>query len=106
MTVPAVPHIDTLVLCSTIPGCGVGHTAVSFEARDQPRGDHEAISFPLLVDDEFSDDDPPKVLVLGPDTAGNVLEVIGSFNAPGLLTVFHAMPARAGYVQRLERKET
>ena len=71
-----------------------------------PEAITHAIGFPLLVDDEFSDDDPPKVLVLGPDTAGNVLEVIGSFNAPDVFTVFHAMPARAGYVQRLERKET
>ena len=62
-----------------------------------------AVSFPLLVDDEF-EGDSPKVLVLGPDPAGNVLEVIGAFS-DNAFRIFHAMPARTGYLQRLDRKE-
>lgn len=38
-----------------------------------------AVTFPLLVDDEF-EEGSDKVLVLGPDPAGNVHEVIGIFN--------------------------
>ena len=53
---------------------------------------------PPLVDDEF-EEDSPKVLVLGPDPAGNVLEVIGAFS-DNTFRIFHAMPARTGYLQR------
>lgn len=68
-----------------------------------PESIAHAVSFPLLVDDEF-ETDSPKVLVLGPDRAGNMLEVIGTY-AENVFRVFHAMPARTGYLQRLERKE-
>ena len=62
-----------------------------------------AVTYPLLVDDEF-EVDTPKVLVLGPDLAGNVLELIGTFSEDAF-RIFHAMPARTGYLQRLDRKE-
>ena len=63
-----------------------------------------AATFPLLVDDEF-EGDSPKVLVLGPDPAGNVLELIGEFGGEATFSIFHAMPARTGYLRMLERKE-
>lgn len=63
-----------------------------------------AVTFPLLVDNEFAEGEPPKVLILGPDTAGNVLEVIGEFNEDAF-RIFHAMPARTGYLRMLQRKE-
>ena len=64
-----------------------------------------AVTLPLLVDNEFSDGEPPKVLVLGPDAAGNVLEVIGMFFDDDTFTIFHAMPARTGYLRMLDRKK-
>lgn len=65
-----------------------------------------AVTYPLLVDDEFETGDSSKVLVLGPDTAGNILEVIGEFDADDdVLSIFHAMPARTGYLRMLEGKE-
>jgi hypothetical protein len=63
-----------------------------------------AVTYPLLVDDQF-EEDTPKVLVLGPDRAGNVLEVIGLFDNADDFVVFHAMPARTGYLRMLERNE-
>ena len=65
-----------------------------------------AIAHPLLVDEEFEGDESSKVLVLGTDSAGNLLEVIGEFDVDDVFSVFHAMPARAGYVRLLNRKET
>ena len=62
-----------------------------------------AVTFALLVDDEF-EEDSPKVLVLGPDPAGNVLEVIGTFS-DNAFRIFRAMPSRTGYLQGLDRKE-
>ena len=62
-----------------------------------------AATYPLLVDEEF-EEDPPKVLVLGPDPAGNVLELVGTFS-DSVFRIFHAMPARTGYLLRLDRKE-
>lgn len=97
----------------TLRGSVVQYLGVQLDIRPSalkhgitPEAIAHAIGFPLLVDDEFGDDDTPKVLVLGADAAGNVLEVVGSFDAPDRFTVFHAMAARTGYVQRLERKET
>ena len=63
-----------------------------------------AATYPLLVDDEF-EEDPPKVLVLGPDSAGNMLELIGTYRQ-NTFTIFHAMPARTGYLQRLTERRT
>ena len=53
-----------------------------------------AVTFALYADEDFQGTEPPKVLVLGPDAAGNVLEVIGRFEPEDVFTVFHAMRAR------------
>ena len=35
------------------------------------------------------------------ETASNILEVVGAYNAEENLVVFHAMPARKGYLAML-----
>ena len=60
-----------------------------------------AVTFALYIDDDFQDTDPPKVLVLGPDAAGNVLEVIGRFARDDVFTIFHAMAVRPALLQML-----
>ena len=53
------------------------------------------MKFLLFADEDFQDSDPPKVLVIGPDSAGNMIELIGRFtNDNHTLVVFHAMAAR------------
>jgi hypothetical protein len=64
-----------------------------------------AVKFALIIDPEFEGEDSPKVLVLGPDQAGNMIEVIGRFGDEDGFFAFHAMPARTSYLQRLQRKE-
>ena len=51
---------------------------------------------------DFQGTEPPKVLVLGPDAAGNVLEVIGRFEPEDVLTIFHAMAARPALLRLLQ----
>ncbi len=51
------------------------------------------------------DGDPPKVLVVGPDRAGNVLEVILLMLAEDELLAIHAMPLRRKYYPLLEGKD-
>lgn len=64
-----------------------------------------AVTLPLLVDNEFSDWDPPKVLVLGPDAAGNVLEVMGMFFDDERSRSSTRCPLERGYLRMLDRKE-
>jgi hypothetical protein len=47
------------------------------------------------------DDDPPKLLIIGPDEAGNFLELIGADLAGGDRLIWHAMRCRAEYLQLL-----
>jgi hypothetical protein len=53
-----------------------------------------AVTYLLFIDEDFQETEPSKVLILGPDAAGNILEVIGRFRSGHVLVVFHAMPAR------------
>ena len=53
-----------------------------------------AVKFALFADEDFQGEEPPKVLYVGPDQAGNMLEVVGRFRDDGVLSVFHAMVAR------------
>lgn len=69
------------------------------------KGIEHVLTFCVLVDEDFEGSQSPKVLVLGPDQAGNIFEVIGVVDIEGLFTIFHAMPARTGYLKMLERKE-
>jgi hypothetical protein len=56
-----------------------------------------AIDHLVLVADIDPDADPPKLLAIGPDRAGNLLEVIVLTLAGDKLLVIHAMPLRRKY---------
>jgi hypothetical protein len=61
-----------------------------------------AVEHPVAVVDLDRDSDPPKVLVVGPDTAGNMLEVIVLVLAGDENLAIHAMPLRKKYHGLLE----
>lgn len=47
------------------------------------------------------DTDPPKLLVIGPDHAANLLELIGGEFENGEVWIWHAMRCRAAYLSLL-----
>jgi len=51
----------------------------------------------VVVVDLDADSDPPKVVAIGPDRAGNLLEVILLELAEGELLAIHAMPLRPAF---------
>lgn len=53
-----------------------------------------ALSHALTIIDLEPDADPPKVLAIGPDHAGNLLEIVWLELADGFELVIHAMPLR------------
>jgi hypothetical protein len=61
-----------------------------------------AVTYALFADDDFQETDPPKVLILGPDPAGNLLEIIGRYTDQDSLVVFHAMIARPALLELLK----
>lgn len=60
-----------------------------------------AVEHSRVVDD--LGDDPDRWLVLGPDRAGNLLELVLLINAVGDEIIIHAMPMRPKYRRLLER---
>jgi hypothetical protein len=52
-----------------------------------------AVVHALVVADLDPESDPPRVLAIGPDRAGNLLEIIW-LELPGSHLVIHAMPLR------------
>ena len=48
-------------------------------------------------------EEPDRWLVLGPDTAGNLLEVVVLISSEGDEMIIHAMPMRPKYRKLLER---
>jgi hypothetical protein len=60
-----------------------------------------ATAHPVVVADVDPDADPPKLLVIGPDTAGNLLEVIMLSLADDRLLAIHAMSLRRAYYNLL-----
>lgn len=56
-----------------------------------------AVDHALVVADSDDDVDVDKVLYLGPDRAGNLLEVVAALRADDTEVVIHAMPMRAMY---------
>jgi hypothetical protein len=62
--------------------------------------EHEIVSVDL-----DPDADPPKVLVIGPDSAGNLLEVIVLVLADDLLIAIHAMKLRRQFYELLPGEE-
>jgi hypothetical protein len=66
---------------------------------------NHAVEYALFADEDLEEgSDPPKMLILGPDTAANLIEVIGTANADGELIVFHAMAARTAYRRLLDNE--
>lgn len=59
-----------------------------------------AVERSMVVDD--IGEDPDRWLVIGPDRAGNLLEVIVLVAADGDEVIIHAMPLRAVYRKLLE----
>lgn len=47
------------------------------------------------------DNDPPKILFIGPDSAGRFLEVVGGEMADNLLLIWHADTCRKKYLNLL-----
>jgi hypothetical protein len=60
-----------------------------------------AVEHSLVVDD--LGEDPDRWLVLGPDTAGNLLELVVLVSIEGDEIIIHAMPMRPKYRRLLER---
>lgn len=56
-----------------------------------------AVDGALVVADLGDDDSPSRALIVGPDRAGNLLEVIVLQFDDGREMVIHAMPMRAQY---------
>jgi hypothetical protein len=59
-----------------------------------------AIEHSIVVDD--LGDDPDRWLVIGPDRAANLLEVVVLVTAEGDELIIHAMPLRSTYRKLLE----
>jgi hypothetical protein len=59
-------------------------------------------AYDLAILDKVLDEDadPPKVLIIGPDSAGNLLELIGGVLEEGDV-IWHAMPCRKQYLDLL-----
>jgi hypothetical protein len=60
-----------------------------------------ATDHPLVVVDLEPDGDPPKQLTIGPDQAGNLLEVIVLVLVDDRLLAIHAMPLRSTFYDLL-----
>lgn len=60
-----------------------------------------ALDHALTVVDLEPDADPPKVLAIGPDPAGNLLEIIWLELADDVELVIHAMPLRSTFYDLL-----
>ena len=56
-----------------------------------------AVDHPVVVVDVDPDADPPKVLVIGPDISGNLLELFVLELADDRLLTIHAMPLRRSF---------
>ena len=61
---------------------------------------HHALEHAITVFDLEPDADPPKVLAIGPDPAGNLLELIW-LELEDINLVIHAMPLRAQFYDLL-----
>lgn len=60
-----------------------------------------ALDHAITVIDLDPDADPPKVLAIGPDKAGNLLEIIWLELADDITLVIHAMPLRPTFYDLL-----
>lgn len=61
---------------------------------------HHAIDHALAIED--AGEDPDRWLVIGPDRAGNLLEVVVLMTTEGTQLTIHAMPIRTKFRRLLE----
>lgn len=54
------------------------------------------------IQDFFEGEDPEKIIRLGFDTHGRLLEIGGEIYPGGKEKIFHAMPARRKYTRRIK----
>lgn len=64
-----------------------------------------AVSNAIVIVDLDRDSDPPKVLCIGPDRAGNLLEVIWIELADDRALAVHAMRLRPAFFELLPEEE-
>lgn len=62
-----------------------------------------AFDMALYEDVVDEDHDPPKLLIIGPDGAGNFLELVGGELANGDLLIWHADRCRSAYLDLLPK---
>jgi len=67
-------------------------------AREDVSHAYDMALYANLLDE---DADPPKLLVVGPDSAGNLLELIGAEFENGDVWIWHAMSCRRQYLDLL-----
>jgi len=64
-----------------------------------------ACNHAIVTDDLDPDADPPKLLFIGPDRAGRLVEVIALALAGERLMAIHAMPLRTAFQELLPPQE-
>lgn len=62
-----------------------------------------AIDMAMFETEIEPDSDPPKILFIGPDPAGNLLELIGGEMDDDFLRIWHAKPCRKKYLKLLPK---
>jgi hypothetical protein len=73
----------------------------AFKHDETEESIRHALDNALVVVDLEPDEDPPRVLAIGPDSAGNLLEVIWLAFAAGNDMVIHAMRLRTAFYDLL-----
>ena len=76
------------------------HQSARRHGIDDATSQH-VVDHAIVVVDLDEHDDPPKLLVIGPDGAGNLLEVIVLVLADDRLLAIHAMPLRPTFHELL-----
>lgn len=82
-----------------------GGSSIGQQARRQHDDVVHAVEHEMVSFDLEPDADPPKVLVIGPDSAENLLEVIVLVLADDRTIAIHAMKLRRHFYELLPRKE-
>ncbi len=63
-----------------------------------------AVDMAMYEDVLDEDNDPPKLLIIGPDGAANILELIGGELADDVLLIWHAKTCSAEYLDLLPKQ--
>ncbi len=97
------PHLHTDDFCSTIVRVGLAFRESAFKHGVTVEAIEHAVDNWMFWQDNIND--TPNVLILGPDHAGNILEILAEPFGDEL-KVFHAMKARPQFLELLtEGKE-